>query len=68
MKAACGPRFMDDLLIHAAQAPAAACACIIISVRTRRRMISLRMAARCSVKNKSVKATIMIRSGVRMAG
>jgi hypothetical protein len=37
-------------------------------VRTRRRMISLRMAATCSVTNNSVKATAMTMSGTRMAG
>ena len=44
------------------------CACISRMVRTRRRRISLRMAARCSVKNSSVKATAMISSGHRMDG
>src|SRR5262249_30173817 len=40
----------------------------IISVGTRRRMISLRMAARCSVRNNSVNATAMTMSGSRIAG
>jgi hypothetical protein len=31
-------------------------------------MISLRMAARCSVRNNSVKATSMTISGTRMVG
>src|SRR5262249_393731 len=50
------------------QGPARASARIIIMVRTRLRMISLRMAARCSVKNNSVNATSMTISGTRMAG
>src|SRR5438045_7877934 len=49
-------------------APATASACIISMVRTRRRRISLRMAARCSVRNNSVNAAIMVISGMRMVG
>src|SRR6516225_1682723 len=48
------------------RAHAAACAWIIIMVRSRRRRISLRIAARCSVKNKSVNATSIASSGTRM--
>src|SRR6478735_8920668 len=47
------------------QAP---CASRSRKVRTRRRRISLRMAARCSVTKSSVNATVMTISGVRMAG
>src|SRR5262249_14968908 len=43
-------------------------ACISRSVRTRRRRISLRIAASCSVTNSSVNATVMTRSGMRMLG
>ena len=45
---------------------ARASACIISMVRTRRRMISLRMAARCSVRNSSVKATSEMINGTRI--
>src|SRR6266511_2290554 len=48
--------------------PARMPACSIISVRTRRRMISLRIAARCNVTNNSVNATAMTMSGTRIAG
>src|SRR5262245_30152863 len=47
---------------------ARASACSISMVRTRRRMISLRMAARCSVRNRSVNATTMTISGTRIVG
>src|SRR5262249_61090153 len=47
---------------------AGAAACSIIMLRTRRRMISLRMAARCRVRNKSVNAIAMTMSGTGMAG
>src|SRR5262249_20123507 len=50
------------------QGPARASARIIIMGRTRRRMISLRMAARCSVKDNSVNATGMTNRGTRIAG
>src|SRR5580704_6376603 len=43
-------------------------ACIICMARTRRRKISLRMAARCSVRNSSVKAPAITISGVRIDG
>src|ERR1700686_2046347 len=43
-----------------------ALACTSRSVRTRRRKISLRIAARCKVKNKSVNAAAMMNSGTRM--
>ena len=42
------------------------CACISRMVRTRRRRISLRMAARCKVTNSNVKASAMIASGHRI--
>ena len=41
---------------------------MISKVRTRRRMISLRMAARCSVRNNSVNAINITTSGTRMVG
>src|SRR5262245_49219707 len=44
------------------------CACIRRMLRTRRRKISLRMAARCSVTNRNVKASAMISSGVSNVG
>src|SRR5690348_12666231 len=47
-------------------ASASVCACNICIVRTRRRRIPLRMAARCSVKNSSVKALAITRSGTRI--
>ncbi len=37
-------------------------------LRTRRRKISLRMAATCSVMNNSVKAIAIANSGARMVG
>src|SRR5882757_10167774 len=49
-------------------APAAASACISSMVRRRRRTISLRMAARCSVRNNKVNATSMTISGIRIVG
>src|SRR5262249_40490809 len=47
---------------------AAASACISISVRTRRRMISLRMAARGRVKNRRKNASARVSSGIRSEG
>src|SRR5450631_3620237 len=44
------------------------CAWMIRMLRTRRRRISLRIAARCKVKNSSVNAPAMISSGHRMEG
>src|SRR5262249_59808907 len=49
-------------------APAVALACSISKLRMRRRMISLRMAARCNVRNSSVKATSMAINGMRIVG
>src|SRR5262245_16172579 len=40
-------------------------ACIICRLRTRRRRISLRIAARCNVTNSSEKATAITSSGIR---
>src|SRR5262249_19787036 len=48
--------------------PGAACARISMSERTRRRRISLRIAAICSVTNSSRKATAIVISGIRMVG
>src|SRR4029079_8081638 len=48
--------------------PGAACACIISRVRTRRRRISLRMAATWSVTNSKVKAAAITSSGMRIDG
>ena len=48
--------------------PGADCACISISARTRRRRISLPMAATCSVRNNSVNASAITSSGIRMVG
>src|SRR5258706_15974827 len=48
--------------------PAGEAACSIIMLRTRRRMISLRMAARLRVRNKSVNAMAMTMRGTRIAG
>src|ERR1700710_665592 len=42
-------------------------ACSICSERTRRRRISLRIAARCSVMNNSENATAITSSGIRKA-
>src|SRR5262249_33805018 len=42
-------------------------ACMICSERTRRRRISLRIAAICSVRNSSVKAIAITKSGIRKA-
>src|SRR5436309_6903695 len=47
---------------------AGAAACSISMLRTRRRMISLRMTAKCRVRNKSVNAIAMTMSGTRIAG
>src|SRR5262249_27833266 len=46
---------------------AGSAACSIIMLRTRRRTISLRMAARCRVRNRSVNAIAMTMSGTRIA-
>src|SRR6185312_17347700 len=46
--------------------PSCARACSISMLRTRRRRISLRMAATCSVTNRSVKAITMANSGTSM--
>src|SRR6516165_8421990 len=48
-----------------AHAPTAS-ACMISMARNRRRKISLRMAAMCSVRKSNVNATTMISSGARM--
>src|SRR6202030_4328138 len=42
-------------------------ACIICKLRSRRRRISLRIAARCSVRNNSVNASAITSSGIRKA-
>src|SRR6185295_9775777 len=51
-----------------ALASASFCACRRRMLRTRRRNISLRMTARCKVRNSNVKASVMIRRGVSRAG
>src|SRR3954463_16697650 len=48
--------------------PGAACARISIKARTRRRRISLPIAATCSVMNSSVNANAITSSGIRMVG
>src|SRR5215470_16394493 len=51
-----------------ALASASFCACRRRMLRTRRRNISLRMTARCKVRNNNVNASAMIRRGVSRAG
>src|SRR5215471_13516261 len=53
--------------VHAL-ASASFCACRRRMLRTRRRNISLRMTARCKVRNSNVNASAMIRRGASRAG
>src|SRR5215471_1595748 len=53
--------------VHAL-ASASFCACRRRMLRTRRRNISLRITARCKVRNSNVNASAMIRRGVSKAG
>ncbi len=62
------PTMKPVWLISRVHRQLAALACISCSVRTRRRKISLRIAASSSVTNNSVNATAMMSSGMRIVG